>query len=134
MASAVDYAATPLLSAVSVGSSNVCTSRATATNSATLVATGASSRRIEAIQYKADGDPADSVIFLWHNDGSTTRLFDEIDIGNPGAGSNTAASLSGIYLPLTGRLLLPATHSLLVTITVAPTSGSINLFALGASS
>lgn len=134
MASTPDFSATALLNVAAIGSGNVCTARATIANAADVIGTGSGNRRIESVVLKADGDPADAIVWLWVHNGTASFLLDEIDIGNPVAGSTTVASYRTVWYPDGGRLLLPATHKLQATITVAPTSGSINVFALGGAS
>jgi hypothetical protein len=79
---------------------------------------------------KSTGDPADSIVTLFVNDGTTNWLFDEIDLGNPAAGSATVTAYrtNALY----DNLILPnASWKLRAAVTAAPTSGVLNVFALG---
>lgn len=96
---------------------------------ATIGSAGANGTRIEEIVVKATGDPADSVVTIFLYDGSTYFLYDEFDIGDPAAASTTVA---GYREPRSYRnLVLPSGWSLRAAITVALTSGVINVFAFG---
>lgn len=79
---------------------------------------------------KSETDLADGVVLLWLHNGTAYYLFDEIDTGNPAAGSNTAAAYR--YEKRYDDLYLPSTSwKLAATITVAPTTGDVNVFAFG---
>lgn len=95
-----------------------------------IVGTGSTDRKISRVIIKATGDPAASIVTLYLYDGSTYRLFDEFDMSsNPSAASATAVSWreERVYEDLN----LPSTWKLGAAITVALTSGAINVFALG---
>lgn len=86
--------------------------------------------KVTSVTAQATGDPADSSLTLFLHNGTAYFLFDEIDLGNPAAGSTT---LSGARFTRSyADLVLPSTWKLAAAITVALTSGVINVFALGA--
>lgn len=129
MATSPAFAVTP-----KIGVGSVSTQNTARDGSGTIVTifTGASTgSRINEIVVKSTNDPADSIVTLFLHDGTTAWLFDEIDLGNPAAASNTTPSYrtSVTYT----NLVLPSTSwSLRAAITVAPTAGVINVFALAA--
>ena len=91
----------------------------------------AAGTRINEVVIKATGDPADSIVTLFLYDGAAWRLFDEVDLGDPAAASNTVVGFRDqrVY----DNLVLPsASWKLGAAITVALTSGGINVVALGA--
>lgn len=89
----------------------------------------AAGTRILEVVIKADDNPADSTVVLWLHDGANAHPFDEIDIGDPAAGSTTVASYrtSQTYQ----NLILPAGWKLQASCTVTPTAGTIKVWALG---
>lgn len=89
-------------------------------------------RRIERIVVASTGQPADSIITIFVNDGTTTWYFDEFDVGTaaPAAGSTTVSPYRA-ERPYED-LVLPSGWKLRAAVTVAPTSGVINVIALGA--
>lgn len=94
------------------------------------VITGATSgTRVLEVVVKADGDPADSVVVFWLNNGSTNFVFDELDIGNPAAGSATVVAYRGTVTY--SNLVLPSGWKLQASITVTPTAGNVLVYALG---
>jgi hypothetical protein len=95
------------------------------------VLTGAAAgTKINEVVLQATGDPADSVVTLFIYNGSTYLLFDEFDLGNPAAASTTVPGYR--YPRRYENLVLPsASWKLAAAITVALTSGAINVFALG---
>lgn len=108
------------------------TARTTGTTSNLVdVITGASTgTRVLEIVVMGLGDPADSTITIWLNNGTNNILFDEYDIGNPAVASNTAVGyrLSTTY----SNLLLPSTSWKVVAgCTVTPVAGNIVIWALG---
>ena len=91
----------------------------------------AAGTKINEITLQATGDPADSVVTIFLYDGTGYRLFDEFDLGDAAAASTTA---SGYRTTRTySNLVLPsASWKLGAAITVALTSGAINVLAFGA--
>lgn len=91
--------------------------------------TPAAGRKVFEIVVKATADPADSAVTLFLHDGTTYHIFDEIDLGDPAAGSTTVTSYrnSTTY----ANLVIPTGWKLGAAITVAPTSGTVKVFAFG---
>lgn len=86
--------------------------------------------KIERLVLKSTGQPANSNVLIFINDGTTSWLYDEINIsGTPAAGSTTVAawSVSRKY----ESLVLPSGYTLKCCVTVIPTSGAINVEAFG---
>lgn len=97
---------------------------------ATVITGVAAGTRILRVTAIATGDPADSICNLFLHDGTTAWFWDAFDVGNPAAASTTADAyrISQRY----PNLYLPnASWSLRASITVAPTSGVVNVFAFG---
>lgn len=87
--------------------------------------------RIDRLVLQATGDPADSVVTLFIHDGTSYRLFDEVDLGNPAAASTTVSGYR--FEKAYNNLVLPSSSfKFAAAITVALTSGAINAFAFGA--
>lgn len=128
MAAAPTFASTPRIGAVDVVTAN--TNRDGTGTIATVITAVAAGTRIERIVTKATADPADSIITIFLHDGTNYFLFDEIDIGNPAAGSATVAAdrQERTYRDL----VLPNLWSIRAAITVTLTAGSIKVFAFGA--
>lgn len=129
MADAPTFASTPRIGYASVSTAN--TNRDGTGTIADILTGAAAGTRIEELVLKATGDPADSVVTIFIHDGTGYRLFDEIDLGDPAAASNTVTGyrISKTY----DNLVLPsASYKLAAAITVALTAGAINAFALGA--
>lgn len=127
MASTPAFTATPRIGVAAVSTAN--TNRDGTGTIATVLTAGASGTKIEQVVVKADGDPADSIVVLFLHDGSNYWVFDELDAGNPTAGSATAVTYraQAFYT----NLVLPNGWSLRASITAAPTAGVVNVFALG---
>lgn len=85
------------------------------------------------IVVQSTGDPADSIVTLFLWDGTTSHLFDEIDLDNPAAASTTVTGhrvsreYDNLVLPSVGATL----WKLQASLTVVPTGGSLKVFALG---
>lgn len=118
---------TPRIAIASVSTAN--TNRDGTGTIATICSAAANGTRIEEIVVKATGDPADSVVTIFIYDGSSYWLFDEFDIGDPAAASTTVAGHreSRPYR----NLVLPSGYSIRAAITVAPTSGVVNVECFG---
>lgn len=129
MAAAPTFASAPRIGFGSVSTAN--TNRDGTGTIVDLLTGVAAGTRIERVVLQATGDPADSIVTLFIHDGTSYRLFDEFDIGNPAAASTTVA---GFRVEKAYRdLILPsASFKLAAAITVALTSGAINAFAFGA--
>ena len=127
MAASPAFAATPLIGIANINAAN--TARDGSGTIPTVVTAGANGALISRVVVKAETDPADCVVILWIHNGSIAYLFDEFDIGDPAAGSTTVVAyrVERAYTDL----VLPTGYSLRATITVAPTTGDINVFAFG---
>lgn len=128
MASTPNFASTPRLGFASVTVAN--TNRdgtGTIVTALTGVAAGTLIRRVI---LQTTGDPADSIITMFLNDG-TARLFDEFDLGNPVAASTTTPGFhTERFYP---ELVLPsASWSVGFAITVALTAGAMNCWVVAA--
>lgn len=129
MAVSPAFAVTPR---IAVGSVSTTNTNRDGTGTIVTIITGASTgTRINEIVIKSTSDPADSIVTLFLYDGTTAWLFDEIDLGNPAAGSATVTTYrtSVTYT----NLVLPNTSwSVRAAVTAAPTAGVLNVFALAA--
>lgn len=129
MASTPSFIGTPRIGFGSVTTASSDARSGSGTNYVDVISAGSGGTRILEVVIKADNDPADSVVALLLNDGTTSVIFDEADIGNPGAAGATAA---GYRLTLTySNLVLPSGWKLQAAITVTPTAGTVKVFALG---
>jgi hypothetical protein len=126
MAQAPSFASTPR---VGVGSVTVANTNRDGTGTLVDIITGvAAGTKIFEVVVKSAGDLADSVVTLFYYDGSTNWLLDEIDVGDPAAGSTTVTSYR--FSTTYNNLVLPnASCKLRAAVTVAPTAGAINVFA-----
>ena len=127
MAADAVFLGTPRTAVASVSTAN--TNRDGTGTIATVWSTTGTASRIAEVRIVATGDPADSIVNLFIHDGSTAWLFDSFDIGNPTAASNTVEGYkAGASYT---NLFLPNGYSLRASITVALTSGVVNVFAHG---
>jgi hypothetical protein len=126
-ASAPAFASTVHNAAGSISTAN--TNRDGTGTIATIFTAGSSGSKIDEIDIKADGNPADCTVVFYLYDGSAYHVFDEWDIGDPAAGSATVASYREARTY--ENLLLQSGWSLRASITVAPTSGLIQVHAFG---
>lgn len=94
-----------------------------------VIAAASTGTKINEIVIKATGDPADSTVTLFLNDGINSRLFDEVDLGDAAAGSATVTSYRTAVTY--SNLVLPSGWKLQAAITATPTSGKVNVIALG---
>lgn len=129
MAADPTFAVTPVIGRASFTSANTAQD-----GSGTLqdVVTGdTNGTKITSVVVLGDGDLADSKVnlFLTDGSGSSPLLWDSFDLGNPAASSTTV----DIYrVPRSyADLVLPAGVKLQATLTVAPTSGNVVVWALG---
>lgn len=130
MATAPSFISTPRLAHGAITTGQTARTTGTTSNLVDVITGAAAGTRILEVVVKALGQPADSVITLWLYDGTNNVLFDEIDIGAPAAGSNTVVAYrtSQTYQ----NLVLPsASWKLVAGCTVTPTSGNIEVWALG---
>ena len=127
MASTPNFTSTPRIGLGSVSTAN--TNRDGTGTIVDIITGAASGTKINEVVIKSTGRPADSIITLFVNDGTTNWLFDEIDLGAPATSSATATAYrtSVQY----ANLVLPnASWKLRAAVTVAPTTGAINVIAL----
>ena len=112
--------------------SAACTDKtgATTANIVDILTGVAAGTRIRRVLIQADGNPADSTVLIFLHNGTDYRLWDDVDIGDPAASSTTVA---GYRTERTYEdLILPSTSwKIAAAITVAPTSGNVNVFAVG---
>lgn len=128
MATTPNFTSTPR---VGVGSVSATNTNRDGTGTIVDIITGASTgTKINEVVIKSTGRPADSIVTLYLNDGTTNWLFDEIDLGAPAASSATATAYrtTATY----SNLVLPnASWKLRAAVTAAPTTGVMNVIALG---
>lgn len=123
-----NYAVTPRIGFASVSTAN--TNRDGTGTVPTVLTAGSNGTRIERIVIHSTGNPADSVITLFIHDGSAFWLWNEVDLGDPAAGSTTVSAFH--FEMATPDLVLPASHSIRAAITVALTAGVANVMVFGA--
>lgn len=128
MATNPNFIATPRIGMASVSTAN--TNRDGTGTIVDVITGAATGTRILEVVVKADGDPADCTVVLYLDDGVSSVVFDELDLGNPAAGSATVASFRGTLTY--ANLVLPnASWKLRASITAAPTAGAVRVIALG---
>ena len=129
MADTPAFAVTPR---IGIGQVSTANTNRDGTGTIVDILTGAATgTRIHEIAIQANGDPADCCVTLFLYDGAAYYLFDEFDLGNPAAASATASGYRDrrVY----DNLVLPdAEWKLAAAITVALTSGEVNVWAFGA--
>lgn len=112
------FPGTPLIGRATFTSAAAITSRANiagVTGLSQLVPAQANGARIDLITVKAKGTSVASNVFIWLSDGTTSMLFDEIDVTAVTA-SNTADS--GSFSKSYSNLVLPAGWQILASQTV----------------
>ena len=75
------------------------------------------------------GDLADSLIHIFVDDGSTTRLIRTIDPGNPAAGSTTVSAYQ-IEVAFGPEFIFPSSVTLEFGVSVTPTAGNVDFTVL----
>src|ERR1044072_4544394 len=105
-------------------------SGATTTNIVDILTGVAAGTEITELNVKADGDPADCVVLIFLHNGTDYRLYTEIDIGNPAAGSATVAAYEELRY-YTGLFLPSASWKIAAAITAVPTAWSVYVWASG---
>lgn len=95
-----------------------------------IVTAPAAGMQVFEIDIVATADPADSTVTLFLHDGTDAHYFDEVDMGNPAAGSATVAPFRA--RKTYDNLLLPSGWSVRAAVTVALTAGVVNVFVFGA--
>lgn len=127
MASSPAFAATPRMATAPVSTAN--TNRDGTGTIATVFTAGSSGSKITSSRIKADANPADSCIPIYLHDGSSYAIYDEFDLGDPAAASVTVPGYQDEHQY--NDCILPNGWSLRASITAAPTSGEVNVFAAG---
>jgi hypothetical protein len=122
------FPAAPVVGIASLVSATPVTSYANITGTTGLVqltATSAEGTRVDNIVVKAQGTTVSSTVSIWLNDGTTSRIFDEIDVP-----ALVASSTVDSFVVSRGytNLTLPPTFRLFVSQTVAT---NVNVFAFG---
>jgi hypothetical protein len=130
MADAPVFTATPNVGVANFNTANTARDGSGTIN--TVLTPGTAGTKLNRIVVKAEADLADSVIILWLRVGGTVWfLWKEIDAADPPAASTTVAGYE-YELNLADRdIVLPLGCLLGATITVAPTTGDVNVFAFG---
>lgn len=123
------FIATPRIGTGTLSTAQTARVSGTTSNVVDVLVAGTNGTRILELVVKADGDPADSVVVFWIHNGTTNFSFDEMDIGDPAAASNTAAGYRNTVTY--SNLVLPTGYKLQASITVTPTSGNVLVHALG---
>lgn len=129
MSASPAFASTPRIGFGSVSTANT---NYDGTGTIVDVLTGAAAgTRVDRLVLQATGNPADSTVTIFLYDGTTYRLFDTIDIGDPAAASTTVAGyrFEKVYYDL---VLPSASWKVAAAVTVALTSGVLDVFAFGA--
>lgn len=129
MATAPAFIDVPRIGVGAVDTAQTARASGTTSNVVDILTAGTNGTRILEIVVKADDDPADSTVVLWLHNGSTNFVFDEIDIGNPAAGSATVPSYRNTVTY--SNLVLPSGWKLQASITANCTAGDVLVFALG---
>lgn len=123
------FAVTPRLAFGSVSTANTnYDGTGTIVDLMTGVAAGT---KIIEVTIQATVNPADCLVNLFLHDGTAYRYFDAFDLGDPATSSTTVAGYRD--RKFYDNLVLPsASWKLAASITVAPTSGVVNVFVAGA--
>lgn len=130
MASVPAFIDVPRLGVASLSTGQTARAVGTTSNVVDVLAGVSSGTRVLEVRIKASAQPADSTVVLWLYDGSNAHPFVEVDLGAPAAGSTTVASYE--YTATFANLVLPsASWKLQASITVTPTSGTVEVFAFG---
>lgn len=134
MAAAPVYAATPRSSSIKITAADTALDNPS-TNVFTVLTPGASGTRIDRIIYNLNGVLANAstanVLRLWINDGTRNNLYKWVNL----AATTPSTSAGGLSQEIaTPNLVLPATHSLRVTLHTYNASGydAATVTALGA--
>lgn len=129
MATAPNFIGTPRVAVGSLTTGQTARTSGTTTNVVDVISAGTNGTRILELVVKSDNDPADSIVCFWLHDGTTNWIFDEMDIGNPAAGSTTVVAYRNTVTY--ANLVIPSGWKLQASITVTPTAGNVLVFALG---
>jgi hypothetical protein len=129
MADAPVFVDTPIIGIANIATGVTARDGTGAYTNVVTATTAGNGVRIEEIVIQFETDAADSTVILWIHDGSTSYIFDDIDVGNPAAGSTTVAAYRTTKTYT--NLVLPVGYSLKASVTVTPTTGDCNVIALG---
>ena len=129
MATTPQFASTPRIGVAAVSTANTARD---GTGTIVDILTGvAAGTRIDRIVVITTNDPADSIVTLFIHNGTSYFLFDEVDLGDPAAASTVLPGFR--FEKAYADLVLPtASFKFAAAITVALTSGVMNVFAFGA--
>lgn len=119
---------TPIVGIATLTSPSAITSRANITGTTgltQLTATSTNGTRIDAIQVKGKATNSASNVFIWVYNGTTSYLFDEIDLPATTAANTTDSVL---FQRVYQSFVLPPTYQLFISVSVA---ADINTYALG---
>lgn len=130
MANNPAFIATPRIGFGEITTGQPARTTGTTSNLVDVITGVAAGTRILEVVVKATGDPADSVVSLWLNNGTINVLFDEFDIGNPAAASDTTVG-HRVAVAYNNLVLPSASWKLVAGCTVTPTAGSIVVWAFG---
>lgn len=124
-----NFAAAPRLGVANFAAANTARD-GTGTIQPVLIA-GSAGSKINRLEVKAEDDLADCIVILWLRDGSsgTWRLWKEVDVGDGANADNTTPGYEYTIGVAERDYNLPALWELGATITVAPTTGDVNVFA-----
>lgn len=129
MATTPAFIAAPRVGVGQVDTAQTARTAGTSSNVVDILSAGTNGTRILEVVVKADDDPADCCVVLWLHNGTTNYVFDEIDLGNPAAGSATVTSYRGSTTY--SNLVIPTGWKLQASITATTTAGKVGVFALG---
>lgn len=122
------FPATPVIGIATLTSATALTTRTNITGTTgltQLTPTSTNGKRVDSITVKGKGTTVAANLFVWLYDGTTSYLFDEIDVSAVTAANTTDAfSVTRNY----SNLVLPATYQLFVSETVQT---DVNVFAFG---
>lgn len=120
---------TPRIGIAEVDTAQTARASGTTSNVVDVLSAGTNGTRILEVVVKATDDPADCTVVLWIHTGTTAYVFDEIDLGNPAAGSATTPTARSTVTY--SNLVLPNGYKLQASVTATTTAGKIGVFALG---
>lgn len=127
MATQPQYAATPKLGVNTVATAN--TNRDGTGTIATIFTAGSSGSKVNEIRLKASGQTAAGIVVIYVHDGTNFRILTEITVT---AITPNTTTVSYESTPIRfADLDLPTGYTIRASITVAPTSGVVNVFVEG---
>lgn len=130
MATSPAFVETPRIGVGSLSTGQTARAVGTTSNVVDVITGASGGTRILEVRLKSTAQPADSVVVLWLHDGTNAHPLTEVDLGAPAAGSTTLPSYE--YTTTFANLVLPSSSwKLQASITVTPTSGTVEVFALG---